>query len=194
MKKQEFLRALKKRLSGMKKQDVEERLIFYSEMIDDRMEEGLTEEEAISDIGSVYDVSARIIAETAADGVKLKGRHRIWEIVLLVLGSPIWLSLAAAALAVILSLYVVLWSLIVSAWAIFVSSIASAISGVIASIFFVLDGNGLTGIAMAGAGILCAGLSIFLFLGCKMATKSIIRQSKKIALGIKKYFSKKENA
>ena len=43
MRKWEFLSTLKNRLSGFPKQEVEERLNFYSEMIDDRMEEGLNE-------------------------------------------------------------------------------------------------------------------------------------------------------
>lgn len=199
MRKQEFLCALKNRLSGLPEQDVEERLNFYSEMIDDRMEEGRTEEEAISDIGSVDEISAQIIADIpltkiATERVKPKRRLKMWEIVLLVLGSPIWLSLAIAAFSVILSLYVVLWSLIVSAWAVFVSFAACAIGFVIAGIFFALGGNGLTGIAVVGAGIVCAGLSIFLFFGCKAATNGIIRLGKKIALGLKKCFIKKENA
>lgn len=199
MRKQEFLCALKKRLSGLPKQDVEERLNFYSEMIDDRTEEGRTEEEAISDIGSVDEISAQIIADIpltkiATERVKPKKRLKMWEIALLALGSPIWLSLAIAAFAVILSLYVVLWSLIVSVWAVFVSLAAGAIGGVIAGIFFAFSGNGLTGIAMVGAGIVCAGLAIFLFFGCKTTTKGIIHLTQKIALGIKKCFIKKENA
>ena len=46
MSKQEFLDQLRARLSGLPRQDVIERLNFYSEMIDDRMEEGLSEEDA----------------------------------------------------------------------------------------------------------------------------------------------------
>ena len=39
---------------------------------------------------------------------------KAWEIVLLVLGSPLWLSLGLAAIAVIFAFYVVLWSVSVS--------------------------------------------------------------------------------
>ncbi len=42
MTKQEFIAELRKGLSGLPKKELEERLTFYSEMIDDRMEEGLT--------------------------------------------------------------------------------------------------------------------------------------------------------
>ena len=64
MNKNEFLLKLKKGLRGLPQADIDERLTFYSEMIDDRMEEGLTETEAVEAIGSVNDVTAQILAET----------------------------------------------------------------------------------------------------------------------------------
>ena len=48
MGKDAFLAQLRKGLAGLPQKDIEERLTFYSEMIDDRMEEGLSEEEVIS--------------------------------------------------------------------------------------------------------------------------------------------------
>ena len=48
MNKQEFLVQLRNALSGLPKDDIEERIEFYSEMIEDRIEEGLSEEEAIA--------------------------------------------------------------------------------------------------------------------------------------------------
>lgn len=199
MRKQEFLDALRIKLSGLPKQDVEERLAFYSEMIDDRMEEGRTEEEAVSEIGFVDEIVAQIIADIpftkiAKQKIKPKRRLKAWEIVLLALGSPIWFSLAVAAFAVILSLYVVLWSVIISLWAIFGSLVGCTFGSIVAGIGFALGGYGLTGIAIIGAGIVCAGLSIFLFFGNRAATKGTFLLTKKIALGIKKCFVKKENA
>ena len=64
MNKQEFLAELRKRLSGLPQADIEERIVFYSEMIDDRTEEGSTEEEAVSAIGFVDDVVSQIFSET----------------------------------------------------------------------------------------------------------------------------------
>ena len=46
MRKAEFLRELEKRLQGLPKDEIDSRLAFYSEMIDDRIEDGKTEEEA----------------------------------------------------------------------------------------------------------------------------------------------------
>ena len=48
MNKQEFLSALQNALAGLPKKDRQKTLAFYSEMIDDRMEDGMTEEEAVA--------------------------------------------------------------------------------------------------------------------------------------------------
>lgn len=197
MRKQEFLDTLRSRLSGLPQQELEERLAFYGEMIDDRMEEGLSEAAAVSDIGSVDTVASQIIADIpfakiAKEKIKPKRRLRAWEIVLLALGSPIWLSLAIAAFAVILSVYVVIWSVIISLWAVFGSLIGCAVGGFAAGIGFAISLNSLGGVALIGAGLVCAGLAIFLFYGCKEATKGTALLTQKIALGIKKCFVGKE--
>ena len=146
MTKLEFVTELREKLSGLPNQDIEERLSFYGEMIDDRIEEGRTEEEAIADIGSVDEISAQIIRDIpltkiVKERIKTKRRLRTWEIVFLVLGFPIWFSLAVATFAVILSLYVVLWSVIVSLWAVFVSLVACAFFGVVSGFVFTFSGN-----------------------------------------------------
>ena len=199
MTKLQFLLSLRDRLSDLPETDVEEHLSFYSEMIEDRIEEGLSEEDAISAIGSVDEISAQIIADSSVSGVskeptKTKRRLKAREILLLVLGSPVWLSLLIAVSAVILSLYVSLWSVIISLWAVLASLVACALSGIAAGIAFALGSSTLTGIAIAGAGIVCAGLSIFLFCGCRAATKGTLLLTKKIALRIKNRFTKKEEA
>lgn len=199
MSKQEFLAQLRKGMSGLPQDDVEERLAFYSEMIEDQMEEGLSEEEAVSAVGSVSEIVAQVVADIplakiAKERIKPKRRLSAGEITLLVLGSPIWLSLGIAAFAVIFSLYVVLWSVIISLWAVFASLAACAFGSVIGCIIFAVSGNGVSGIAVLAAGLVCAGLSIFLFYGCKAATKSALILTKKIAIWIKNCFIKKEEA
>ncbi len=199
MSKQEFLALLRKGLSGLPQEDIEERLTFYSEMIDDRMEEGLSENDAVSGIGSVDSIIAQIVAdppltEPVKDRIAPKKKLKAWEIILLALGSPIWLSLAVAAFAVVFSLYASFWSLVIAFWAAFVSLVGGALGGIIAGITLACFGNVYTGIAMIGAGIVCAGLSVFLLCGCKAATKGASFLTKKTALRIKCRFIKKEEA
>ncbi len=198
MNKQAFLAQLRKGLSGLPKDDIDERLTYYGEMIDDRMEDGIPEETAVSEIGDVDGLVAQIIADIplgklVKEKITPKKKLRAWEIVLLVLGSPIWLSLLIAALAVIFSLYVVLWSVIVALWAAFVSLAACGLAGIAAGVYFAVSGNALTGLAVIGAGIVCAGLAVFAFFGCKAATKGILSLTKKLAVWLKNCFIKKED-
>lgn len=197
MNKQGFLTELKARLSGLPQSDIEERLTFFGEMIDDRIEEGLTEEEAVSAIGTVDEVAGQIVAETpltklVKERVKPKRSLRAWEIVLLILGSPIWFSVLIAVFAVIFAVYVAIWSVIISLWATFVSLAVSSLAAVAAAVVFAFNSNWLTGAAMFGAGIFCAGLTILLFFGCKAATKGVLLLTKNIALGIKSLLVGKE--
>ncbi len=199
MSKQEFLVQLRKGLSGLPQDDIEERLTFYSEMIDDRMEEGFSAEEAVSAVGSVDEIVAQVVADIpltkfAKERIKSKRRLNAGEIVLLALGSPIWLSLGVAVFAVILSLYISLLSVIISLWAVFASLAACSVGGVLACVIFIVGGNDASGIAMLAAGIVCAGLSIFMFYGCKIATMGVLMFTKKIAIWIKNCFIKKEAA
>ena len=197
MNKQEYLDCLRKGLFGLPQEEIEERLTFYSEMIDDRMEEGLSEMEAVSAIGTVDAVMSQVLADTpltklVKEKAKPKRTLRAWEIVLLVLGSPIWLSLFLAAFIIILAASIVVWSVVITLWSIEASFVACSLGGIVSAVIFAFQGNGLTGLAMLGAGIICAGLSIFTFYGCKSATKGILLLTKKMALGIKSLFVGKE--
>lgn len=160
------------------------------------MEEGLSEEEAVSAIGSVDEIAAQIVADIpfvkiVKEKIKSKRQLKTWEIVLLVLGFPVWLSLLIAAFSVFFSLYVSLWTVIISLWAVFGSLVVCGFGGIIAGFVFALGNNGLTGIAMIGTGMISAGLAIFLFYGCKSATKGILLLTKKIVLWSKNYFIKR---
>lgn len=126
--------------------------------------------------------------------MKKPSRLRWWEKVFLILGSPIWLSLLISVFAVVLSVYVSLWSVIISLWAIFVSFIACGVGLTAGSFILFFLGHKFSGAAAFAAGLVCAGLSIFMFFGCKSATKGILLLTKKFGLLIKKLFIKKEVA
>ena len=193
MTKLQFLLSLNNKLSGLPQGDIEERLNFYSEMIEDRIEEGLSEADAVAAVGSVDEIVTQIIADNSPKKTTKKTQRKAWGIVLLVLGSPIWLSLLIAAFAVVLSLYASLWAVIISLWAVFASCAGCSAGGIIAGIGFVCSGNRLPGIAMIGAGIFCAGLAILFLLGCRAATKGALYLTKRPVSWLKGCFVKKEN-
>ena len=117
MNKEEFLAQLRSGLSALPLADTEERIAFYDEMINDRMEEGLSEEEAVRGVGAVDEIVKGALSDTSLSKLvreKVKPRRalRPWEIVLLAVGSPLWLALLIAAAAVLFSLYIVLWAVL----------------------------------------------------------------------------------
>ena len=175
MTKYEFVMTLTHRLSHLPREAVEERVNFYIESIEDRIEDGVPEEEAVAAVGTPEEVAALIMGELPRPAFEVprkeqKRRPSAVEIVLLVLGSPIWLSLLIAAFAVALSVYISLWAVIITLWAIFASFVGCAFGGIVGGAFLAFT-NGASGVFLIGAGIFCAGASVLLFHGCKAATK-----------------------
>lgn len=198
MTKEEFSEKLKNGLAGLPQEDIDERLTFYSEMIDDRMEEGLTEEEAVAEIGSVQTLVTQILEDTpltklVKEKVKPKRSLKGWEILLLVLGSPLWIALLIVLFAFLFTVYALIWSFVLLLWVVMITFLLSAIWIVIISPVFVRDTGGKTGFELFFAGIMLIGFSIFMFFGCKAFTKFVWKLSKKIAVGIKSLFVGKDN-
>lgn len=188
MNKIQFLLSMSEKLSALPREEVEERLRFYSEMIEDRMEEGLTEEQAVAEVGSVEEIAKQILneadlEETAAvvetvpaqkPEAAPKRKGSAWKTVLLIVGAPLWLPLVIAAWAVGIALYVAVWAVIISLWACFGALVGTAGYLLIAGAGFAISGNVAPGAAMVGGGMVCAGMAIFLFFGCKLCSKAAV--------------------
>ena len=80
MRKEEFLTALRAGLTGLLPEGVEKLVEFCSEMIDDRMEDGLTEEEAVAAAGSLDELiqQAKNRAFTRKDR-EFHGKIHLWR-------------------------------------------------------------------------------------------------------------------
>ena len=193
MKRQEFITALREKLLNLPRKDTDERIGFYEEMIDDKIEEGMSEEEAIASVGTIDSIYAQMLEEIPfieiiREKIKQKKRANGGKIALIISASPIWLSLSAVAFAIYVSLIAAIWSIVVSFWAVFVSFAASTPIGVIVGLFNAFSGNVLFGFALIFSGIILAGLTILAFYGCRYTTKWSAVLTKKTFLGIKKIF------
>jgi uncharacterized membrane protein len=190
MNKEQFLFELKFRLNGLPQNDIDERVLFYSEMIDDRMEDGLSEEEAVAAVGSVDEIVDQVMSEIpltriVKEKVKQKQPRKGWEIALLILGFPLWFPLLIAAFAVCFSLYITLWAVLIGIWAADLGLAVGAVAGVLGAIFYVTKTNIMGAIFVAGSAVALAGFAIFMFAGCVALSKAAFILTKKIALGIK---------
>lgn len=192
MRKAEFLSALRRSLRGLPKSDIDGHVSFFEEIIDDRVEDGLSEEQAVRSLGGVSKISTQIIAQTPFTKI-IKERARscglgFFGITLIILGSPIWIALFASAFAVIVSLYAVVFSLVAVLWAVELSFIVGSVGGVAVGAFFAFGENGVAGLLLISMALVVGGISIFMFYGCKEATKGSLWLIAKSVLGIKNLF------
>ncbi len=189
--KQDFTANLRDFLSGLPDGDIEERIDFYSEMIDDRIEDGLSEEEAVKEAGDPEEIAEEIIREFPFFKLvkaKIMPKHKLSsaEIIALSVGAPLWIPLVIAALIVVFSVYVSMWAVTASCWAVDLSlALAFFPSSIASFVIFCIQGHTLTGIMMLGYGLVSGGLSIFVFFGCRAATRGLWLLAKKTLLGIK---------
>ncbi len=193
MNKKEFLLRLRKGLSALPQDNINEHVMFYSEMIEDRMEDGLPECEAVAEVGSVEDIISQILSETPRTEREEKRRGRALEIVLLVLGAPLWIPLLLGFFSIVFSAFAVIWSLVVTLWSVFASLVGGAVGGIFSALVFIVLGNGLVGLLMLGVGVCLSGVSIVFFIVCLTVTKLIALLTKKTAIGIKYCFTKRRD-
>jgi len=192
MNKTDFLLALGEGLSGLPYADQEKWMDFYNEAIDDRMEEGVSEEDAVEAVGSVDAIIEQILAQSGPVKKEKKKRElKTWHWVLLIAGSPIWFSLLVAAASVVFSLLVAAWAVVIAFYAVAVSLVAVGVASVPLLLLFLYKGDPVAGVFCLGAGLVCAGLGIFWFIGTYYMTKGVIWLCKKLFTAL---FMRKERA
>jgi uncharacterized membrane protein len=191
MNKAEFTQQLANSLAGLSQYDVNRSVDYYTEMIDDRVEDGMTEEDAVAALGSIDEIRSRILEEVpitkiVKEKMTPKRSFGAGEIVLLVLGAPLWLPLLLAGIIVILAIYISFWSIIFSLYVADLSVFISGLAGLIVAA--IKPGGPLGALFYAGCGIALIGAAILLFFGFNQVTKGLLFISKMIILGIKKLF------
>ena len=209
MDKYDFLASLKERLRSLPEDDAQKYIEYYSEMIDDRVEEGLSEEDAIREIGTPKEIAEQILGQIPEteekDTAKQeavpkssnkakgdKGNRGALFILLLILGAPLWIPLIIAVFSVIFSVFGAVFSVFISVLAVIFSVAVCGIAGILASpLVFAYSGAG-AGLVIIGAGLLFAGGSVFLFRGFRLLVKGFIWFVKKFFTLIKSLFGKKE--
>lgn len=197
MNKQAFLSALRDKLSGLPEDDIKQSIDYYNEILEDRIEEGLSEEDAVSALGPIEEIVSQILSETSLSKlvkakVKPKRTLKTWEIVLLIAGSPIWVPLLIAAASILLAVYIVLWAVILVLYSVVLSFAAGTAAGLLGFFASLASGSFAQGFAFLGAGLFCSGIAILLLLGFNQVTRNILNLSKKLLLNIKGRFIKKE--
>lgn len=188
MKKDEFLVELRNKLKGLPQSDIDERVEFYSEMIDDRIEEGKTEEAAIDDLGGTDEVVKQILNETPIVSIvkeKIKPKRKVngFEIALIIIGFPLWFPLLLVAGILLAVFYILLWVLVIVTYSIELALIASSVSGAIAFLAQIFHGE--FNVAPLAISFLSLGLAALFVIVCILATKITIKITKSVLNKIK---------
>lgn len=196
MTREELNEALRRRLAGLPPEDLEATLEYYNEMIDDRMEEGLSEPEAVDALGSMEDIVNAVLAETplpvlVRQRIRPKAELRGWMILLLILGFPVWFPLLAAAAAILFSVFMMLWALVLSVWALDLALALGGVAGLPAAVVRLFQGTG-DGLLTLGGSLVFCGLAILVFLGGIWAVRGVLQLGKLTLLGIKRSIFGKE--
>lgn len=167
MTKNEFLSKLERLLQSVK--DREKTLSYYGELIDDFIEDGFTEEEAIQKVGKPGDIAEQLLTEELGkEDKQVKKGTKFVVGLLLVLGCPLWASLVLAffcllfaALLLVFSGYILIWCIpIITGSLALASVILSSVST--CGSFVIFSQNLALGLVQLGVGIIAAGIFILM--------------------------------
>ena len=197
MNRYEFLYELKLKLAQLPESEIEGHLAYYEEMIDDRIEDGMTEVEAIASLEDVSVIAERILQDASIvtlvkTTVKPKNGWTTAAIVAAVIGSPIWLPILISIAAVIFSVFVTFWVVVVTIAVTMIALVLAGLALLIAPIFMI--GAGLSTAMMCfAAGLGVIGIALLGFIGVKYLAKGVSFLCKATFRGIKSIFIRKEN-
>lgn len=204
MSKTEFLTRLEKLLKGLSRKERETHLSYYQEMIEDAMEDGCTEEEAVARIGSPGEIAEQILSEQATPAKPVSTGKKIVIAILLIIGSPLWGSilLAAAALgagvlitvlALVLCAYIVIWCVPVTTGAVSLSALLLAVVSTVGA-FPVFFGNAALGVLQFGVGILSADVFILAGWLTLLLGSYFVRVTVRFSRWLKRLFTRRKEA
>lgn len=195
-----FIGELRHRMAGLPQETVERTVDYYGELIADSMEDGLTEEEAVSRLGSLDEIVASVVKDTPLTQIvqtrvqegKKKGISG-WVILLLVLGAPVWLPVLIAVLAVLFALFIALWAVVIALWAVVAAVILTGLVALVAGVVELCRLHLPQGLVLLGGGLVCLGLCALLFLLMKLITVGTVKLCKWLWVGIKSLFVGKKS-
>ena len=194
MKREEYLDRIRALLQNLPPEDLERSLAFYAESIADRMEDGMSEEEAVASLESPEEAANAILLEQPLPTlvkVRVKERRQLstLEILLLVLGFPLWLPLLLTALVLVFTFILLTWVLVLVPASVCLALGASAIAVLFAGVLSLTKITLPALLAAPGAALILAGLAIlagFLVVGtlrlALIVTRALVRGLKSLLI------------
>lgn len=199
MTKVEYLDSLKDALQKAAVQDIEGRVEFYEEMIDDKIEDGMSEEDAVSSMEEISSIVSSFLLEKpvselvkqkvkrSRDKADEKGYGLLW-IILAILGFPVWLPLLITFFVFLITFYIVFVAIVVSLFACYLAIGFSGLACLFAP-FLVFRSITLPAFfAAIGIALVFIGLTILLWKPFMSLFKLLKTSFSKCIKGIKSIF------
>ena len=208
MNKAEFIEALAAELEGLPAAEITKSLEYYGEVIDDRVECGMTEDEAVAALDELPVIRERLIEDTplpvlVRGSIKTRTRPGVLLTILLILGSPLWISFLAVAASLVLTLFIVFWTLIAVLWVLaavlwvgFGALCVASVGFIAYSVLTVVTGGAfINALACVGLAIASAGAAILMFFAALYAVKGMAVLTafcaRKLSRAVKGIFTRK---
>lgn len=190
MNKAEFIAKLEDKLRGLPQSDINKSLDYYSEMIDERIDEGMDENEAVAQLGDINDIATQILMETPLPELvkakaKAKSKISAGEAALLAMGSPLWITLLIAAAIVALAVYVIIWSFIGAVYCGIVAMAAEGALCLVAGVSYLIKNSMQNGLLLVGLCPLFIGGALMLLPPANCLAKQIIKLSRSVVIWVK---------
>ncbi len=196
MNKHEFMEELKTKLSHMPYSEVERILSFYEESISDRIESGMSEEEAVSDMGDINSIESDIEGEFTIPVInKVSGsKNKVLWIILIILASPFWLTIASLIFALIITVVALAGSMLLMAFSVELVFATAGLAGILQGIFNMFHIGVPQGLALMAMGIASLGLLLVSIFPLITFTKFSFRVMLRMFKWIGSFFRKKDKA
>lgn len=180
MTRDEFLGRLGELLACLPADQVEETKAFYAEAIADRVEDGMSEEGAVAAMGTPSEVAEATLDDlpVVPRAIARTRRHSnalLW--VLAVVGSPVWVPLLIAFVAVVATVYICIWVLALCVWVVAAAFGGAGVVELVLAAEGVAVGHVPYVLASAGVGLGLIGAALFVGAGAWAASKQIARLS-----------------
>ncbi|WP_028263433.1 DUF1700 domain-containing protein [Atopobium fossor] len=169
MDKNAYMQALRDHLSSLPEEEIKRALSFYEEAIQDRLEAGMQESDAIAELEKPKQAAQRIISELPAVSrfaAKLKSTQiptatLIGLLILTILGSPLWVAILFAIAALFVAALVVLFSALLVIWVFTGLFICAIIPGTIVTYNAIITGGISAALLALGISLVISGAGLY---------------------------------
>ena len=188
------MRQLEARLASLPRSEIDKTKAYFDEMIQDRMEDGSTEEEAVAAMGDPAVVAAGILSDASIPSLvrakvekqREKSSHTGLFILIAILGFPLWFPLLMAIFSIVLAFYITIGAILISIYAVLFAFIVSGVACVVFAVpAFVMLGPA-RGLVVLGTGLILCGIALLLARPVVGLSRALVRSVAFILRQIKK--------